>query len=51
MNEAFPKTAEYACSMQRSTRYSLNTLPRIFGAILAVLLATYMVACTFPTKS
>jgi hypothetical protein len=51
MNEAFPKTAEYACSIDRPGRYVLRTWPRILGAACLVLIAMYAVACTFPTKS
>ena len=50
MNEAFPKTAEYAASLERSTRHRLNTWPRMLGAACFVLIAMYAVACTFPTR-
>jgi hypothetical protein len=50
-NEAFPKTAEYAASLERPARYALRTWPRILSAACLVLIAMYAVACTFPTKS
>lgn len=50
MNEAFPRTVEYACSLERSTRHRLNTWPRILGAACLVMVLVYGVACTFPTK-
>lgn len=51
MNEAFPNTVEYACSIDRPGRYALRTWPRILGAACLVLLVMYGVACSFPTKS
>lgn len=51
MNEAFPRTPEYAASLERSSRHRLSTWPRMLGAACLVLLVMYGVACSFPTKS
>lgn len=50
INEAFPRTVEYAASLERSSRHRLNTWPRMLGAACFVLIAMYAVACTFPTR-
>lgn len=50
MNEAFPKTVEYASSIDRPTRYALRTWPRILVAAAVCIGITMLMAMAFPTK-
>lgn len=51
LNEAFPRTAEYACAIDRPTRYALRTWPRVIVAIVVCVGITMLVGMVFPTKS
>ncbi len=51
MNEAFPRTVEYACAVDRPARHGLSSWPRIIVAIAACLAITMLLAAAFPTKS
>jgi len=51
MNEAFPRTVEYACALDRPARYRLSTWPRICVAIVCCIGITMLIAASFPTKS
>lgn len=51
LNEAFPRTAEYACTIERPTRYALRTWPRVLVAIVFCVTITMLVGMAFPTKS
>jgi hypothetical protein len=51
MNEAFPRTVEYASSIDRPARYALRTWPRIIAAVIFCLGLTMLVGMAFPTKS
>ena len=51
MNEAFPRTVEYACAIDRPTRYRLNTWPRVLVAIVVCVGITMLVGMAFPTNS
>jgi hypothetical protein len=50
MNEAFPKTVEYACSIDRPGRYALRTWPRIVAAAIVCLGITMLVGMAFPAR-
>ena len=51
MNEAFPRTVEYACAIDKPGRYALRTWPRIIVAVACCLAITMLVGMAFPTKS
>lgn len=51
LNEAFPRTAEYACAIDRPARYGLRTWLRIIVAIVCCAEITMLLAMSFPTKS
>lgn len=51
LNEAFPRTAEYACALDRPARYSLRTWPRVILAIVCCVVITLMIAAAFPTAA
>ena len=48
MNEAFPRTAEYACAVDRPARYPLRTWPRVLLAIVCCVGITLLLAA-FPS--
>lgn len=51
LNEAFPRTAEYACTIERPARYALRTWPRVLVAIVVCVGVTMLLGMAFPTKS
>lgn len=51
MNEAFPRTVEYASAIERPARYSLRTWPRVILAIVCCVVITLMIAAAFPTAA
>jgi len=50
INEAFPRTVEYASALERPARYSLRTWPRILVAIACCIGITMLIGAAFPTK-
>ena len=51
INEAFPRTVEYASALERPARYSLRTWPRVLVAIVVCIGVTLLLGMAFPTKS
>lgn len=51
LNEAFPRTAEYACAVDRPARYGLRSWPRVVVAIVCCVAITLLLGMAFPTKS
>ena len=49
LNEAFPRTVEYACAVDRPARYGLGSWPRLLLALVCCVGFTLLIAAAFPT--